>query len=270
MKINRLPDFGIGHISVKEAGKVLTLDMWMQNGYPDIKAPENWRYPLLDSKLNDALNVKATDWEQQLVKAIEKGALKLSMEIRNLDDKLILESCYIKNSHVRKWLYRHNYYPNEPWEDWESIHEELDYYFEIDAELIRNNTESFDTFRRLKHGRMVDKNNPHEVIQAYESVVIENQRLREKLNQIETGQPIEPDKPLQERERRTLQNIIVVLIDFIEGKIPSTQKHPSFKNRAALFEDIDRFYKGYSGLSKRNLESKIPEAERNFKTQHKQ
>lgn len=65
-----------------------------------------------------------------------------------------------------------------------------------------------------------------------------------------------------ERAESTYQNIIAALLDFIAGKLPGIEKHPSFTNESKLIEAIDDHYRGYGGLSKSNLSRKFPEAKR--------
>ena len=63
----------------------------------------------------------------------------------------------------------------------------------------------------------------------------------------------------------TYLNIIGALLDCIFGEAPGAEKHPSFSNQSALVTLLDEKYKGFSGLSKRNLEKYFAEAKRNLK-----
>ncbi len=70
-----------------------------------------------------------------------------------------------------------------------------------------------------------------------------------------------------ERAETTYQNIIAALLDFIAGKLPGIEKHPSFTSEAKLIEAIASHYRGYSGLSQSNLSRKFPEAKRALQSQ---
>lgn len=77
------------------------------------------------------------------------------------------------------------------------------------------------------------------------------------------------EKPLLERERKTYQNIIVALLDCINGKLAQIEKHPSFASEADMIATIEKYFKGYQGLSKTTLERKFADAKKSFKEQLK-
>lgn len=78
--------------------------------------------------------------------------------------------------------------------------------------------------------------------------------------QSETEKP----KTLSQKEDTTYQNIIVALLDCINGDVSGIEKHPSFKNQSKLIEVIADQYQGYAGLSKRTLEDKFAKAKKKF------
>lgn len=69
------------------------------------------------------------------------------------------------------------------------------------------------------------------------------------------------------RAETTYLNIIAALLEYIEGRLPDVEKHPSFKSEAKLIEGIAEHFQGFGGLSKSNLSRKFPEARRSIKAQ---
>jgi hypothetical protein len=64
------------------------------------------------------------------------------------------------------------------------------------------------------------------------------------------------------RTETTYQNIVAILLDFIEGNIPGIEKHPSYVNDNKLIDAISAYCTGIAGLSQSNLSRKIPECRR--------
>ena len=67
---------------------------------------------------------------------------------------------------------------------------------------------------------------------------------------------------LHPRTETTYQNIVASLLDFIEGKIPGIEKHPSYVSDNKLIDAISTYYIGIAGLSQSTLAHKIPECRR--------
>lgn len=59
--------------------------------------------------------------------------------------------------------------------------------------------------------------------------------------------------------------IIAALLEYISGKTPGIDKHPSFEGESKLIEKIVELYGEYRGISKRNLEDKFPKAKASLK-----
>jgi len=72
---------------------------------------------------------------------------------------------------------------------------------------------------------------------------------------------------LHTRTENSYQNIIAILLEYISGKTPSVEKHPSFVNEAQLINTLAEKYKGYNGISVSNLSRKLPAVRKNFETQ---
>jgi len=89
----------------------------------------------------------------------------------------------------------------------------------------------------------------------------------------EPTQHLEPqtsnEKPLNERERKTYQNIIFALLEYIKGDLSQIDKHPSFTSEADMITAIEKCFTGYQGLSKTTLERKFSESKKSFNEQLK-
>jgi hypothetical protein len=265
---------------IKEAAELVVVDMWTQGEFPDIHEPEEWDGDPKCPSILTALSGKMKLFEQRLAAAIEKKQLEAASFRRDFDENIVLDSVYINSFSLKDWLNGHSYYPGDIWEEWEEHQANLYSLVEHEAQFLLKATEEelkqvgyINRLREVVYKQPEstcfesDNVNAAELLSAYKSAILENQRLREKLKQVESGKNLRPEKPLLARERRSLQNIIVALMDCIEGKLSGFKKSTDFKNRTALFEEIASQYKGYDGLSKSNLERKIPEAERQFETQ---
>ncbi|MEO1945001.1 MAG: hypothetical protein ABGY11_11935 [Candidatus Thioglobus sp.] len=62
---------------------------------------------------------------------------------------------------------------------------------------------------------------------------------------------------LNTKSETTYQHIIAALLDYIKGDIPGIEKHQNFTTEAAMIALLEKIYTGYSGMSKRTLESKF-------------
>jgi hypothetical protein len=69
---------------------------------------------------------------------------------------------------------------------------------------------------------------------------------------------------LHPRSETTYQNLVAGLLDFIEGKIPGIEKHPSYVSDNKLIAAISTYYSGIAGLTQSTLSHKIPECRRSL------
>lgn len=71
---------------------------------------------------------------------------------------------------------------------------------------------------------------------------------------------------LHTRAETTYQNMIAALMDFIEGKIPGIEKHPSYTSDNKLIEAIVKHFSGIPGLTESTLSHKIPACKRSIES----
>jgi hypothetical protein len=118
--------------------------------------------------------------------------------------------------------------------------------------------EQYDAVYEINQKLAVNINQATEIAERCAKVENERDSLQQKLDKIK-----EPGY----KAETTYQNIIAVLLDYIEGDFSGVEKHPSFNTQTRLINAIDEKYQGYSGLSASNLSRKFPEAKRSLKSQ---
>lgn len=105
-------------------------------------------------------------------------------------------------------------------------------------------------------------------------LIIQRQDIESFEKSLSESSDIEPT-PLSQRTETSYLNMIAALLDVITEGIPSIETPSSrigpaaeFKSEAKLIAAIAHHYRGIDGLSKRNLEQKIPAAKRNLNSSY--
>ena len=122
-----------------------------------------------------------------------------------------------------------------------------------------------DTFRALQADRDALKIKLNTLETKYHATEEENKVLRKKVDDLTTN--LKGMGAPHDRSEKSYQNIIVALLDYIQGNVPGIGKHPDFKSEAQLIEIVSEKYSGYGGLAKRTLEEKFAAAKKNFDQQ---
>ena len=121
---------------------------------------------------------------------------------------------------------------------------------------------STDTYQALQADRDALRVKLNTLEARYRATENEKSTLQKRLSDLTSElQGIEAPN---ERSEKSWQNIIVALLDYIQGNVPGIGKHPEFKSEAKLIEAIAEKYGGYAGLAKRTLEEKFAAAKKNF------
>ena len=216
-----LPFFGLFILSIKEAAKLIAVDMWFAGEITDVKEPENWDGTEQDPQLILSLEKKITDLEQKLHIAIDAGTLEPVKKARNLDEKLIPEKTYINYKTMHDWLKERGYECGDVLERWSEneteiamrLCEELTYLRSINK-AGSSEYQSFAFYgMRAKNGDIIDTEITH-VLAANKALIIENQHLTTQLDNAKTEQVSKLDRPLGTNERRKLLSVIAALCDY--------------------------------------------------------
>lgn len=216
-----LPDFGVGHLTIKEAAELVALDMWYSGEITDIEEPENWDGGEHDPKLLALLAQHVATFEARLLNAVDSGKIKATAKRRDFDERLNPEKTYIKNKKLIDWLIERGYEPGDIMNEWLGVEGEIAAH--VCDELIYLRTASKrgqSAFLDIAFQGMLAKTGGADatevanVIAAYKALIVENQQLKEQLTQARTEQPAKVDRPLATRQRRTLLTIIAALCEY--------------------------------------------------------
>lgn len=237
-----LPDFGVGHLTIKKAAELVAFDMWYSGEITDIEAPENWDGSEHDPKLLALLAQHVATFEARLLNAVDSGKIKATAKRRDFDERLNPEKTYIKNKKLIDWLIERGYEPGDIMHEWLEVEGEIAAH--VCDELIYLRTAS----KRGKSAFLdiafqgtlaktggADATEVANVIAAYKALIVENQQLKEQLTHARTEQPAKVDRPLATRQRRTLLTIIAALCEY--SAIDPTAKNAAGQI-AKLTEDI--------------------------------
>ncbi len=190
-----------------------------------------------------------------IAEAIEDGSLPHGREDAQTVDSgehVAYERRHFFGRDLRKWMEKA--FPNE----------KPAFLFD-DIEQNTHTAISADAYRALKADRDAQKKRIDKATESFrelrqEKETIEAERDSLKAMVDKSGMP-------GDRAETTYQNIIAALLDYIAGKLPGVEKHPSFASEAKLIEAIDDHFRGYAGLSKSNLSRKFPEAKKTIQSQ---
>lgn len=217
-----LPDFGVFHMTLKEAAELVVLDMWHSGEMADIKEPEDWGGNEYDPKLLALLAGHIATFEARLLAAVNAGRLEAAAKKYDFDERLIPEEIYIKLQELEKWLDERGYLGGEIINEWNrseqdaAMHvcEELAYMRMANRSDNQNAVSSFTLYGLLAKKGMIDEANVAEVVAAYKAIIIENQHLKERLDHAKAEQPAKVDRPLPTRQRRTLLTVIAAFCKY--------------------------------------------------------
>ncbi len=183
-----LPDFGVGHLTIKEAAELVALDMWYSGEITDIEAPENWDGSEHDPKLLALLAQHVATFEARLLNAVDSGKIKATAKRRDFDERLNPEKTYIKNKKLIDWLIERGYEPGDIMNEWIGVEGEIAAH--VCDELIYLRTASKrgkSAFLDIAFQGMLAKTGGTDatevanVIAAYKALIVENQQLKEQL-----------------------------------------------------------------------------------------
>jgi hypothetical protein len=104
-----IPNFGINHLSIRQASELIPLDMWYSGEILDVGEPNDWDGSEYDVRLTAALDKYVQYFEKKLLNALELGRLNCVRIRRNLDEQIIVNETYIEFSELHGWLKERGY-----------------------------------------------------------------------------------------------------------------------------------------------------------------
>lgn len=214
-----IPDFGIWHLSVREAAQLTVADMWF-SGHDDfgvVDCPTFGGNPSHPEFIH-ALAAPIEQYEKRLAASIEAGHLKADRFGRDFDGILVPQRTFIHFHDLQKWLQERDY------ESGDVIHEYQSFEWEIAAAMVDEagylralSRSGPDQISKLAEKRANARSgNPANsdaegMLAALKAVTAENERLKEQLAAATLNVPAKVDRKLTTRTRRTLLTIIAAL-----------------------------------------------------------
>lgn len=224
-----MPDFGVGHLSLRKAADLLTVDMW-GSGDLDADVPESDEENPV-ARTNDPVLLKALEPQREMILArllesVDRGSLKPSNLVRSLTTGGVdPDSTTAEYESLVSWMEEFGHRPG----DWmsEYINGEGDVHGDLvealaDIRVLRSQSSSEnERERELKSKRLrarisidSDGNSDYssasnlelrEIINGYAELVA---HLR---HEISSRPQATDDRPLQPKSRNTLYRLIVAL-----------------------------------------------------------
>lgn len=203
-----IPNFGIYHLSIRQAAELIALDMWY-SGETDVSEPEGWDGTEYDPKLIEALAKYVKDFEARLLNALELGRLKVVNIKRNLDEQILSSETYIEFEDLRGWLYQRGYDGGDHFNEWMFTETDI-------AALV---------LREVNQLRAVIKENKGSIPRAfisgaddnlhemYKKMAFDNQSLKNEIQQLKESQSHQTklNNPVSTKARKSFLLIIEAL-----------------------------------------------------------
>ena len=217
------------------------------SGIPGLKDFPQWpclRINLL--KIHSAISNNDIDY------ALNGTVVDSTPYPRVIESHLARGTLTIQRSELRRWMAKN--YPNQ----------KPPFLFD-EIERTTHAAINADSFRTLQADRDALKVKLNMLEAQYCTIKQEKDALAKRVKSL--ANDLKSGQAPSERSEKTYQNIIVALLDYIQGHVPGIEKHPEFTSEAKLIEAIAQKYVGYGGLTKRTLEEKFAVAKKNFHEQ---
>jgi hypothetical protein len=173
-----LPNFGIYHLTVKDAAELVVEDMWRSLNLVEIEAPDDWDGDINDPRVWQQFEMRFQEFEQTLLAEIDIGRLKPASAGRGFDNRLIADETYVEYRELINWLAERRYYLEN------GVGETIGSWFEQEMDLFEKVHEHVEYLRaEMKNG--LDKtrtsDDPGQIPSAYAAKVLAIIRERDAL-----------------------------------------------------------------------------------------
>ncbi len=178
MSTKLLPNFGIYHLTVKNAAELVVEDMWRSTNLVQIEEPDNWDGDINDPSVRQQLAEHNQAFEETLLAEIEIGRLKPATASRSFDNRLIADETYVEYGALIEWLGERRYYLED------GVGETIGYWFEQEFELSEKIRAHVEYLRaEMKNGldKTLTSDDPGTIPSAYAAKVLEIIRERDAL-----------------------------------------------------------------------------------------
>lgn len=162
-----LPYFGVFHLTVKDAAKLVVEDMLRCTNLIQIEEPKDWDGDVENPKVRKQLEEYSELFEQTLLAEVDIGRLETASASRGFDNRLIADETYIEYDALISWLRERRYYIED------GIGEIIGSWLEDEVKLAERVGEQVKYFRAVKRNALDDKYDPEVIPEAYKMKVME-------------------------------------------------------------------------------------------------
>ncbi len=247
-----LPAFGLLHLSVSEAAELTVVDMWFSGEITDIEEPPDFDGDTSDPRLLASLAEQRDTFKARLLASIEAGHLGADVVSRDYDDRLKPDETYIACYALDKWLEARGYESGDIFTEWYDMRGDMVGNMQEEASFCRTATRQELKKHSLSKlagrcGVELDDMDRVDMSVAYDSAILEVQKLRKALSSHSADKQMVADRPLTTRQRRTLLTVIAALckeagIDYQERGTAKRISIAVSELGAAVGEDTIRGY----------------------------
>ncbi|MGE4124464.1 MAG: hypothetical protein AB7E59_04270 [Pusillimonas sp.] len=198
-----LPYFGLRHLSIIEAARLIAIDTWYAGRIEidDAKdvSDDALNYPRLIEMLSEHIVL----FQKRLSDAVVGGWLNADIG-RDIDGKVIPERTFIERDDLTDWLFRTGHDYDDIVAEWMEVNDEASARV---AELARH-------YRGVAKKDAIYGGEFEEVAPIIFDLKAENAELKRQLDTIKEGGKARVDRPVTTRQRRTFLTIIAALCDY--------------------------------------------------------
>lgn len=220
-----LKDYGVFHLSVTQASKVIAKILCLQGDIEDElpEIPDDENYSLYDSSLDAPLSKSIEKYKKIILLGVEKGTLKAERLLRNPDESVNPDETYLEMETLADWLADRSIEIRGDWyEQYVSDEQKV---AEVAVRAIG-----------IKRYNLLNRKNKKEELTPEE----QNSILRIKLEELEKekaeawinsysyDRKIEkiPPKPLHTKEKETLLKLVIGMAKDAYGYDPLASRSP--------------------------------------------
>lgn len=229
--ISELPDFGIFSISITNAARLISEDMWF-SGEIDVKEPEDYDGSYGNPILLESLAGYISKMETQLLQAVDTKRLKAVIVRRDMEERIDPNKTFLRLNILDKWLVERGY------ESGDTVNE----YWDNEAGIAISIAEQVTVTRYKPIASSADRENEY-LEKQLELALAENIKLK-KTSGVNCGKQ-DIDKPMSAKERRSLLRVIAALanmakINVAQRGIASAIQTATETNGAPVTDDTIR------------------------------
>lgn len=249
-ELSHVPQLGLYHLTLKEAGLLIAKCLWFQGKISDRKISSD-ATEFHDVELDAALAKHASRYTEFLTTAVQQRTLSAASVRQDIEERVVPEETYVEVFGLAGWLEFRGIYLGAVFEE---------EYLTSEAELTQR------ILYLLKVERFAQRR-PQMLEDQELQGGAENLFLRHELAKMEMEisalqAPRENYHPITEKQKSAYLNIIGALLGLLLGVSPAGQPYSKFQTQQSIIDSIHANFGEAPGLSQRNLEEQFSQAKR--------